>query len=150
VVQVGGPANLLASARRSGALAAACDLLGLGHSVIATDQTGGASAQATRRVLSSARRPGAIVYDNDAMAVAGLGVAMEMGVAVPAALSLVSWEDSPLCQVVRPPLTAVASDVTGYGRAAARLLLDVIDGLPARTARYPDAGLVVRASSGPV
>ena len=149
VVQVGGGGAWLANARRTHALAAACAAAGLRHTVIATDQTGAASAQATRRVLSGAQRPGAVVYDNDVMAVAGLGVAMEMGVPVPAALSVLSWEDSPLCQVVRPALTALAGDVTGYGAAAARELLASIDGEPPGSYRHPDATLVIRASTGP-
>lgn len=96
--------------------------------VTSTDYTGDEGARATRAMLSSAKRPTAILYDNDIMAVAGLSVALEMGLAVPTDLSIVAWDDSPLCQVVRPPLTALTRDIPAYGARAAGLLLDVIAG----------------------
>ena len=39
------------------------------------------------------------------MAVAGLGVAVEINIAVPAQLSILAWEDSPICRVVHPAVT---------------------------------------------
>lgn len=74
--------------------------------VVTTDFSSSAGAAATRQLLNSKSPPTAIVYDNDIMAVAGLGTAQEMGVLVPAELSLVSFDDSTLCEVVRPALTA--------------------------------------------
>ena len=65
----------------------------------------------------SAEPPTAIVYDNDVMAVAGLSVAAEMGVPVPGRLSIVAWDDSVLCRLVHPPLTAVSLDIPAYGAA---------------------------------
>ena len=75
-------------------------------------------ARATRRLLSAARRPTAIVFDNDVMAIAGLGVAQEMGLAVPADLSIVAWDDSTLCRLVHPSLTALRRDIPAYGAHA--------------------------------
>ena len=46
--------------------------------------------------------PTAIVYDNDLMAVSGLGAAQRIGVEVPAELSIVAWDDSPFCEFVHP------------------------------------------------
>jgi DNA-binding LacI/PurR family transcriptional regulator len=147
VVHVAGPEGLRETARRVAAFAAACDRHALARSVLHTDQTGAAAAQATRRVLSSTQRPAALVYDTDVMAVAGLGVAMEMRVPVPTGVALVSWEDSALCQLVRPALTALRRDVTGYGAGAARLLLAAIDDGTAGALRFPPATLHTRAST---
>ncbi len=94
--------------------------------VIHTDYTGEEGAHATRRLISAARRPTAIIYDNDIMAVAGLSVAQEMGLDVPGDLSLVAWDDSQLSRVVRPPLTALSRDIPAYGAQAARTLLGLI------------------------
>ena len=66
------------------------------------DYTGENGAAATRRLLQGAEPPTAIVYDNDLMAVSGLGAAQQSGVEVPAELSIVAWDDSPLCEVVHP------------------------------------------------
>lgn len=70
--------------------------------VVETDFSGEAGARATRALLTRDEPPTAILYDNDIMAVAGLGVANEMGVAVPAELSLLAWDDSPLCEITHP------------------------------------------------
>ncbi|WP_046918008.1 substrate-binding domain-containing protein, partial [Streptomyces stelliscabiei] len=85
---------------------------------------------ATRALLTGAGddRPTAIVYDNDIMAVAGLSVAAEMGVRVPADLSLLAWDDSQLCRLTRPTLSAMSHDVHGFGADVARTLFGVIDG----------------------
>ena len=80
------------------------------------------------QLLSAHPRPTAIIYDNDIMAVAGLGVAQELGIAVPTELSVVSFDDSILCEVVRPSLTACARDVEAYGRARSLSLLAMIEG----------------------
>ena len=83
------------------------------------------------------------------MAVAGLSVAQEMGVRVPAELSIVAWDDSPLCKLVHPALTAVSRDIPRYGAHAARQLLASISGQ--RIADFQDATprLAPRGSTAP-
>jgi DNA-binding LacI/PurR family transcriptional regulator len=95
--------------------------------VIDTDFSGEAGARATRRLLSQPEPPTAIIYDNDIMAVAGLGVTSELGVSVPGEVSLLAWDDSPLCEITHPPLSAMHRDVQALGTAAAALLLRLID-----------------------
>ena len=114
-----------------------------------SDYSGEDGARITRRLLSSARRPTAIIYDNDVMAIAGLGVAQEMGLAVPQELSIVGWDDSPLCRLVHPPLTALQRDIPAYGARAAGLLLEVIDGKPPEAVQTETARLAPRASTAP-
>jgi DNA-binding LacI/PurR family transcriptional regulator len=93
-----------------------------------TDYSAEQGAPATRRLLSATTRPTAILYDNDVMAVAGISVAHEMGVGVPADLSIVAWDDSVLCQIVHPALTALSRDIMAYGAHAAERLLELLDG----------------------
>ncbi|GAA0434884.1 LacI family transcriptional regulator [Acrocarpospora corrugata] len=114
-----------------------------------TDYTGEEGARATRRLLAAPHRPTAIVYDNDIMAVAGLSVAQEMRLTVPADLSIVAWDDSPLSQVVRPPLTALSRDIPAYGAHAAQLLLALIDGTEVAALEDQAARLNPRGSTGP-
>jgi DNA-binding LacI/PurR family transcriptional regulator len=102
--------------------------LGMRVTVVDGDFSGEEGARLTRELLRAPRRPTAIVFDNDLMGVAGLAIAQELGVAVPAELSIVSWEDSPLCRLVHPPLTALARDIPAFGMAAAHALADIIDG----------------------
>ncbi len=151
IIRVGGPAAMRHTVWRNEVFDTACTEAGVEGVVVASDYTGEAGAQATRRVLSSPlRRPTAICYDNDVMAVAGLAVAAEMGLAVPGDVSIVACEDSPLCQVVRPALTVLRRDIVAYGAHAARVLLELIAGEPPRAVLDHTASLVVRESSGPV
>jgi DNA-binding LacI/PurR family transcriptional regulator len=116
---------------------------------IPTDYTGEDGARATRRLLSSPNRPTALIYDNDIMAIAGLAVAQEMGLTVPDNLSIIAWDDSPICRLVHPPLTALTRDISAYGTHAARLLLAAIDGQPITDMHDEPAHLTPRGSTAP-
>ncbi|WTU28502.1 LacI family transcriptional regulator [Kitasatospora purpeofusca] len=138
VGRAAGLTGLVHTSLRDAAFTAVCEDLGLEAApVIHTDCTGVEGARATRRLLLSPDRPTAILYDNDLMAVAGLSVAQEMGLQVPRDLSIVAWDDSPLVQVVRPPLTALTRDIHAYGAHAARTLLALIAG--EKSKGYEDA-----------
>ena len=86
---------------------------------VEADFSAEAGAAATRELLDLADPPTAIVYANDLMAIAGLAVAVDRGIAVPGRLSVTGYEDTELAAHVQPPLTSVRTDVIGWGRAAA-------------------------------
>jgi DNA-binding LacI/PurR family transcriptional regulator len=122
---------------------------GLGEpQVVETDYTWEDGVRATRALLSRRDRPTAIMYDNDVMAAAALNVAQEMGVSVPGELSIVAGDDSQLCVLVRPALTALSWDIQAYGVHTARVLLEMIDGRLPASHQENAARLVVRASTG--
>lgn len=123
--------------------------LGLDVDVLRTDYAIESGARMTRVALEKASRPTAIIYDNDVMAVAGLGVAMGMGLRVPRDVSIIAWDDSVLCEHTFPPLAALSRDVVGLGAHVARRLFAVVEG--AEPAAYWDATpvLVERGSLGP-
>ena len=81
--------------------------------------------------------PTALIYDNDVMAAAGSAVATGLGLAVPDDVSVVSWEDSALCRLTAPWLTALSRDPVAFGRLAARELTVLLDGGQARTVQVP-------------
>ncbi|WEH14728.1 LacI family DNA-binding transcriptional regulator [Streptomyces sp. VNUA24] len=131
IARVGGAAALGHTAIRTAAFdRVARELRLAGARQVATDFSGDAGARATRSLLAGAGddRPTAIVYDNDIMAVAGLSVAAEMGVRVPEEVSLLAWDDSQLCRLTRPTLSAMSHDVYGFGAEVARTLFEVIGG----------------------
>jgi DNA-binding LacI/PurR family transcriptional regulator len=149
VARVAGLPELLHTQMRTEAFDAAAKRLGLdGATVVETDYSQDLGARATRSLLSQANRPTAIIFDNDVMAVAGMSVTAEMGLSVPSDVSLVAWDDSPLCRLTHPPLTAMSRDVASYGAHCTRRLLEVIDG--AEPANYHDATptLVPRGTTG--
>ncbi|SPE99528.1 LacI family DNA-binding transcriptional regulator [Streptomyces sp. MA5143a] len=151
IARVGGAALLGHTAIRTAAVDEAARRLGLaGVRQVTTDFSGEDGARATRSLLSApdGDRPTAILYDNDIMAVAGLSVAAEMGVRVPADVSLLAWDDSQLCRLTRPTLSAMSHDVHGFGAEVARTLFGVIAG---EASSHPVATpvLVPRGSTAP-
>jgi DNA-binding LacI/PurR family transcriptional regulator len=150
IARVAGPPDFAHTRERGEAFEAAAEELGLGGiPCVYTDYSGEDGARATRRLLSGTERPTAVVYDNDVMAVAALGVAQEMGVAVPGELSLVAWDDSELCRLVHPALTAVSRPVPEYGQRAAEVLLAHVRGEPVADVLLDPPVLVPRGSTAP-
>ncbi|MFL6122235.1 LacI family DNA-binding transcriptional regulator [Actinophytocola sp.] len=148
IARVGGLPHLLHTVIRTEAFAAACRRLDVQHAVtVPSDYSGEEGGRATRRLLSSTERPTAIIYDNDIMAVAGLGVAHEMDLSVPRDLSIVAWGDSLLCSAVHPPLTALSRDVAAYGSVAAQHLLTVMAEGTVPSRQHATAFLVPRGST---
>ena len=78
----------------------------------------------------------------------GLGAALQMGFEVPGEVSIVAWDDSLICQVVHPPLTAVRRDIPAYGAAVALRLLDEIEGEAGGDVQTARGELTPRASTG--
>ncbi|MFD7661734.1 LacI family DNA-binding transcriptional regulator [Streptomyces sp. NPDC059788] len=135
IVHIAGLPGLAHTERRVAALRTEAARLGLDAAhvrSVSTDYSDEQGAEATRRLLAAPCPPTAIVYDNDVMAVAGAAVAAGRGVPVPGALSIVAWDDSPLCRVTHPRLTSLVRDTAGFGRLAAQELLSVLDGAPTR------------------
>ncbi|MDQ0752089.1 DNA-binding LacI/PurR family transcriptional regulator [Streptomyces africanus] len=152
IARVGGAAALGHTAIRTAAFDEAAGALALaGAWQVATDFSGDAGARATRSLLTAAPpdRPTAIVYDNDVMAVAGLSVAAEMGLRVPEEVSLLAWDDSQLCRLTHPTLSAMSHDVHGFGAEVARTLFSVITGGEGGSHPVPTPVLTPRGSTAP-
>jgi len=124
IAHLAGMPDFLHTQRRMRALRDSATRLGLVGAVsVPTDFSDAQGAAATRSMLSRPQRPTAIIYDSDVMAVAGLGVATEMGVAVPQQLSIVSFEDSVLTRIVHPSITALSRDTFALGEEVAGALM---------------------------
>ncbi|WP_333739659.1 LacI family DNA-binding transcriptional regulator [Streptomyces sp. IBSBF 2806] len=150
IARVGGPSGLGHSLIRAEAFETTMRGLGLESAPqVATGFAGEEGARATRSLLLAPERPTAIVYDNDIMAVAGAAVAQELGLKVPGDLSLVAWDDSQLCRLTHPPLSAMSHDVHGFGAEVARTLFAVIDGQTPGSHQVPTPTLTPRGSTGP-
>jgi DNA-binding LacI/PurR family transcriptional regulator len=149
IARVAGMPGLLHTELRNQAFGEVAARLELASAVtLTTDYSAEQGAQATRRLLSATTRPTAILYDNDVMALAGLSVAHEMGVEVPRDLSVVAWDDSVLCEIVHPPLTALSRDIMAYGAHAAERLLELLDHAAVSDFEDDMGRLVTRGSTG--
>lgn len=152
--RVTGPEPLLHTRIRSRAFVAAIAEHGLDGDSLATDYSGEQGAVATRKLLveglpSGSGRPTALLFDNDVMAVSGLTAARSLGLRVPDDVSLIAWDDSALCELVDPALTALSRDIAGYGAHAARLLRAAAGGASPGDLQDPSPRLTLRRSTGP-
>ncbi|QMU96509.1 LacI family transcriptional regulator [Microbacterium esteraromaticum] len=147
IVYVSGPAAHEHVRLRSGVLDGMAGR-GVAGEVIETDYSPAQVAATMRSLLSRHERPSAVVFDNDMMAIAGLRVTQEMGVAVPEALSVASFDDSIVTDLVRPSITCLTRDTFALGEHAAEFLLEQLDEtetLPDRMGPAPT--LTVREST---
>lgn len=85
------------------------------------------SAQAAARLFDAPHPPTAIFAANDVSAIEVMAVARERGIRIPEDLSIVGFDDIPAAASTNPPLTTVRQPLTQMGRAAADLLVRMID-----------------------
>jgi DNA-binding LacI/PurR family transcriptional regulator len=76
---------------------------------------------------ASDRRPTAIYATSDTIAIGLLQAAYQTGVVVPDQVSIVGFDNIAIAAYTVPPLTTVSQSGTEMGRAAAALLLDMIE-----------------------
>jgi LacI family transcriptional regulator len=85
-----------------------------------TFESGVAGAE---RLLQRAPRPTAIFACNDEMAAGVYKAALRMGLSIPADLSIVGYDDSPLASQLWPALSTIHLPVRDLGRQAASMLM---------------------------
>lgn len=83
---------------------------------------------AVTSLLDQARRPTAIFVASDSMAVGGYRAVAELGMEIPADVSIVGYDDLVIASQLRPGLTTVSASHTELGRLGGKLLLDLIEG----------------------
>lgn len=147
IARVSGPPTLAHTHTRTEAFVSECAAHGVMGSFAEGDYTEESGARVTRALLDRGKRPTAIIFDNDVMAAGGLGVAHELGVDVPRSLSLLAWDDSALCRLSQPPLSAMSMDVHAVGGLVAGCVLNLLADGPLTVHVAPPAMLVVRGST---
>ena len=123
--------------------------LGMRYDCLHSDYTPEQGGECTSRLLSFPDSPTAIVYDNDVMAIEGMRVALEQGLSVPDDISIVSWDDSFMCTVTTPSITALWRDIPRLGSRAVPMLFKQIDGEKVSNATESPYELMVRDSVAP-
>jgi LacI family transcriptional regulator len=100
--------------------------------------------RAGQSLLSLGTPPTAIFASNDDMAAGVLTVAHAKGLRVPEDLSVAGFDDTPLAQLVWPPLTTIRQPTRDLAHAAASLLFEKLDTVEHRRLQHD---LIVRAST---
>lgn len=148
IAHVAGPDRMLHGRRRRVEFEGALRSSGLEPELIVETDFGAADgARATADLLGRSDPPTAIVYANDPMAIAGIGVAHSLGQRVPHDLSIAGFDGSEIGAHLYPALTTVATDVAAWGAAAARMLIASIAGEHPMDVELPPARLVIREST---
>jgi GntR family transcriptional regulator, arabinose operon transcriptional repressor len=107
------------------------------------------NARRIARFLSSRPLPTAVFALHDRIAISVLEASAALGLRVPDDLAIVGFDDDPLAQTLRVPLTTIAQPRDQIGRTAARMITDRIEGRRTETARIVlPTQLVIRRSSG--
>lgn len=108
--------------------------------------------RAMEALLSLRRPPTAVFATNHLVAAGALVVAGRKGLAVPADLSIGSFYDGPVAELLHPSLTAVRFPLEQLGFQATSMLIDLVEGLEIGETGVvlPHEHVVVRESTGPV
>ena len=148
IAHVAGASSWLHGKRRRDSFAGALRERGLVEGLIVeTDFSASDGARATAELLALDEPPTAIVYANDPMALAGVGIAQRTGLRVPDDLSITGFDGSDVAEYMYPSLTTVSTSVTDWGRAAATLLLTAISGEDVVNVDLEPGRLVIREST---
>lgn len=102
-----------------------------------------------RRVMQTDPAPTAVICGNAHLAVGAVLEALAMGLRVPDEVSIVGYDDIEIMRHLSVPVTTVRVPGEEIGRAAARVVIDMIEGRASAAPLEAQAELVIRASSGP-
>ena len=147
LAHLGGPMSMTHTQVRADAFDRECLRLGAEPLRVEGDYLEVSGRSATTTLLEAAHPPTAVIVDNDIMALGVLGEARSRGVAVPEQLSVLAWDDSSLCQLATPALSAVAHDVPAVGVLTARAMRNALSGRPSRTLTAPAAQVIERETT---
>jgi len=115
--------------------------------IIEGDWSSGSGYRAAMSMLASGTNPTAIFAGNDRMAFGVLRALNERGLTVPRDISVVGFDDIEGSDCSIPPLTTISQNHSVLGGVAMDLMLEAMDGRPARSVKIPGQ-LIVRASTG--
>ncbi len=122
-----------------------------GVTVLQGDFTFRSGSALAARLFDQPDPPTALVCANDDMAAGALSAAHGRGLDVPAQLSITGFDDTPVSEIVWPPLTTVHQPLKDMGGAAVRIIAERLAGAqPGSDCRFtvlPHA-VVARGSSG--
>lgn len=142
-----GPAGFLHEERRAVLVRDAAVRLGMTVEEVAGDYTMATAERLVAERLRRGRWPTGWIASNDVMALGVVRAAAREGVDVPRGLSVVSWDDSLLCEIGAPPITALDRHPRDFGRRCARALLAEIAGDADGDEPPPPSELRVREST---
>lgn len=152
IATITGPLDMGAGIDRLDGYVEALSELGIGRDdglIAQADFTYEGGTAAMRRLLEASPDLDAVFAASDLMAAGALSVLRGAGRAVPEAVAVVGFDDSPLAAATEPSLTSVRQPIEEMGRELVRLLVESIERGHRATRRVLlSTELVPRGSSG--
>jgi DNA-binding LacI/PurR family transcriptional regulator len=149
IAHVSGPDQYAHSAMRLQAWREAMAHEGLEPDLV---EDGGFTYEGGRRaaeiLLTREQPPTAVFCANDQSAIGFMNRALEFGISVPDALSIVGYDGNRIGEFVHPPLATVQTSPRQLGREAARMLLSAVTGTRPPDVELAEARFVLRGSAG--
>jgi DNA-binding LacI/PurR family transcriptional regulator len=109
----------------------------------------GDAQRIAREWLSSSERPTAVFAFDDVMAIAVMNAAQSLRMTIPGDLSVVGFDDGPVCKWLMPPLTSVRQPSQEVAKEAVNIVFRYIQKRPPRQKVLTvSPTLVVRESTG--
>lgn len=105
-------------------------------------------AAGARRLLEREDRPTALISGSNQIFPGVLGTLRERGLQVPGDVSLITFDDLPLLEYLDPPVAVVSRKPSVVGQTAAKLMLELLEGGPARIVVTPTE-FTARSSCAP-
>ena len=141
---IGGPPRLWTSEQRLAGYREAIAAAGLDPDAVPVnegDYSERSGHDAAARLLGqpASVRPTALICANDMMAIGAIHVCHELGLSIPADVSVAGFDDIPAAELLNPPLSTVSQPGQLMGGAAAELLLHRIGVLaePPKQIEFP-------------
>lgn len=121
---------------------------GIRYRCLHTDYSPAQGRMSIEQLLSLPDPPTVIVCDSGAAAVTAIDVGRRRGMRVPEDLSVISWDDTFMCEMADPSVTSLNRNVFGRGRKAARAIIDMVEGRQVKSVTASDDTMIVRDSTG--
>ncbi len=96
-------------------------------STLETDYTLDSGGDAFEVIMKANKKPTAIICGNDVLAAGAITRANQLGIKIPAHVSITGFDDISLAKIVSPALTTVRVPQLEMGKAAATLLLKLLN-----------------------
>ncbi len=106
-----------------------------------------------QQILCMPDRPSALVCANDDMAAGALLAAHKLALRIPSDISITGFDDTPVSEIIWPPLTTVHQPIRLLGERAAEKLIGVIENsseVPKNLLDYVPFRVVDRMSTAPL
>jgi LacI family transcriptional regulator len=109
-----------------------------------------AGREAALKLLTLPDHPSAILIANNFLSLGALLAIRELGLRCPEDIALIGFDDHPWAAVSNPPLTVIRQPSRCVGQAAAKMLIDIINGQElSETSIVLDCELILRQSCCP-